>query len=174
MTYAYYSGLQKQMAREKRQNLKKEANYIHNVFLSFEEICPQWSLALQLGYSGNLNLDIKDAKHCIVGEAHGFRNRGLRCSKCWEYSQSFTFCTYGNKMHKYIVTDNQRFEDLKSNFVSHFNQRHSFNRSQRISIVDLSIRRVPRFLRRFKNLYISLFLRQNVIKSGKLIVLSHK
>jgi hypothetical protein len=152
---------------EKRQYLKKDVKNIHNVFLSFEEICPQWSLALQLGYSGNLNLDIKDAKHCIVGEAHGFRNRGLRCPKCWEYSQSFTFCTYGNKMHKYIVTDNQRFEDLKFDFVSHFNQRHSFNRFHRLSIVDLSIRRDLRFLRWLKNLPISLFLRQNVIKGSK-------
>lgn len=139
---------------KRMQNVNKVINYIHSEFLSFEEICPQWSLALQLGYSGNLNLDIKDAKHCIVGEAHGFRNRGLRCPKCWEYSQSFTFCTYGNKMHKYIVTDNQRFEDLKFDFVSHFNQRHTLNQSHRLSIVELSIRRVPRFLRRLKNLSI--------------------
>ena len=160
--------------REKMQNLKKDINNIPSVFLSFEEICPQWSLALQLGYSDNINLDIKDAKNCIVGEAHGFRNRGLRCSKCWEYSQSFTFCTYGNKMHKYIVTDSRRFEDLKFDFVSHFNQKHSLNRSHRLSIVDLSIRRVPGFLRMLKNLSISLFLRQNVIKGSNLIVLSQK
>jgi hypothetical protein len=77
-------------------------------------------------------------------------------------------------MHKYIVTDDQRFEDLKFDFVSHFNQRHASNRSHRLSVVDLSIRRVPRFLRRLRKLSISLFLRQNVIKGGKLIVLSQK
>lgn len=132
--------------KEKRQIVNKDINNIHSEFLSFEKICPQWSQALRLGYSNNSNLDIQDAKNCIVGEAHGFKNRGLRCSKCWEYSQSFTFCTYGNKMHKYIVTNNRRFEDLKLDFVSHFNQRHLLNRSRQQRIVDVAIRRVSRIL----------------------------
>ncbi len=144
---------------------KKSANgdfrNIHSDFLSFEEICPQWSLALQLGYSNNSNLDIQDAKNCIVGEAHGFRNRGLRCSKCWEYSQSFTFCTYGNKTHKYIVIDSRRFEDMKFEFVSHFNQKHLFNRSRQRRIADLAIRKVSRILLPFRKLSLSLFLYQN-------------
>lgn len=137
---------------EKRgQNLNIEFQKIHSGFFSFEEICPQWSLALRLGYTNNPNLDIKDAKNCIVGEAHGFRNRCLVCSKCWEYSQSFTFCTYGNKNHKYIITDSQRFEDLKFDFVSHFNQKHLLNRFHQQNILNLPIRRVPSVLRRFKN-----------------------
>jgi hypothetical protein len=142
---------------KRMQNVDKVFFRIHSEFLSFEEICPQWSLALRLGCSNNPNLDIQDAKNCIVGEAHGFRNRGLRCPKCWEYSQSFTFCTYGNKLHKYIVTDNQRFEDLKFDFVSHFNQKHLLNRSRQQCLVDLPILRVSRVLRGLRNLSLSLF-----------------
>lgn len=150
--------------KEKRQNANKDINNIRSEFLPFEEICPQWSFALQLGYTNNSNLDIQDAKYCIVGEAHGFRNRGLRCSKCWEYSQSFTFCIYGNKMHKYIITDNWRFEDLKLDFVLHFNQKHLLNRSHQQYIVDLPIRRVSRILRRLRHLSFSLFFYQNVFR----------
>jgi hypothetical protein len=162
------------IVREKRQNVNKDINNMNSGFLSFEEICPQWSLALRLGYTNNPDLDIQDAKNCIVGEAHGFRNRGLRCSKCWEYSQSFTFCTYGKKMHKYIVTDNQRFEDLKFDFVFHFNQKHSLSRSHRLYIVDLPIRGVSRILRGLKNLSLSLFLYHSVIKGGNTIVSTQK
>jgi hypothetical protein len=141
---------------KRMQNVGKVIIKIHSEFLSFEEICPQWSLALRLGYTSNPNLDIQDAKNCIVGEAHGFRNRGLLCSKCWEYSQSFTFCAYGNKLHKYIVTDNQRFEDLKFDFVSHFNQKHLLNRSRQQFLVDLPIRRISRIFRGLRNLSVSL------------------
>lgn len=136
----------------KGQNLNKEIQKIRSGFFSFEEICPQWSLALRLGCTNNPNLDIQDAKSCIVGEAHGFRNKCLVCSKCWEYSQSFTFCTYGNKNHKYIITDSQRFEDLKFDFVSHFNQKHLLNRFHQQNILILPIRSVSRVLRRLKNI----------------------
>jgi hypothetical protein len=132
------------------QSVDKEIQMIRSGFSSFEEICPQWTLALRLGYTNNPNLDIQDAKNCIVGEAHGFRNRCLRCSKCWEYSQNFTFCTYGNKNHSYIITDSQRFEDLKFDFVSHFNQKHLLNRFHQQNILNLPIRSVSKVLRRLK------------------------
>jgi hypothetical protein len=162
ITYSYNCGLQKQIPtlpfgiRNKKQSVK-EVHNIYSDFLSFDEICPQWSLALRLGCSSNSNLDIQDAKNCIVGEAHGFRNRGLRCSKCWEYSQSFTFYTYGNKMHSYIITDNQRFEDLKFEFITHFNQKHLFNLSSQQRILDPAIRRLSTILQRLRNLYPSFF-----------------
>jgi hypothetical protein len=107
---------------------------------SFEEICPQWTLAIHQGYATNHDLDIQDAKNCIVGEAHGFRNRSLICSKCWEYSQGFTLCLYGNKMHRYIITDLQKFEELKSNFVDHFNERHICKRYYQKKIVEQLLR----------------------------------
>ena len=144
-------------SEEKGQNGNRYVNTIHSDFFSFEEICPQWSIALRLGYTNNPKLDIQDAKNCIVGEAHGFRNRCLLCPKCWEYSQSFTFCTYGNNMHKFIITDNHRFEELKFDFVSHFNQKHLLNRSRQQCLVDLPIRRVSRVLRGLRNLSLSLF-----------------
>lgn len=156
--------------RGSRQNVSKDVRNIHCAFLSFEEICPQWSLALQLGYTNNPDLDIQDGKKCIVGEAHGFRNRSLRCSKCWEYSQSFTFCTYGNKMHKYIITDNRRFEDLKFDFVSHFNEKHSLNRSLRLRIIDLLIRRVSSIPCNLKNLSLSFLPNQCDIKKSNTII----
>jgi hypothetical protein len=180
ITYSYICRLQKQISirpfntRKQRESENCGIRNIHSDFLSFEEICPQWSLALQLGYSNNSNLDIQDAKNCIVGEAHGFRNRGLRCSKCWEYSQSFTFCTYGNKMHKYIVTDGQRFEDLKFEFVSHFNQSHLFNRSCRQLMLDLAVRKASRILLRLRRLSLSFFNYQDFPKSSNMIILSQK
>ena len=180
ITYSYNCRLQKQISvrpcsiREKGQSVNGDIRKIHSDFHSFDEICPQWALALRLGYSNNSNLDIQDAKNCIVGEAHGFRNRGLRCSKCWEYSQSFTFCTYGNKMHKYIVTDRRRFEDLKFEFVSHFNQRHLINHSCKQRILDLAIRKISRILLRFRMLPLSLFLCQDFPKSSNMILLSQK
>jgi hypothetical protein len=140
--------------------------------LSFEEICPQWSLSLRLGYTNNPNLDIQDAKNCIVGEAHGIRNRVLRCSKCWEYSQSFTFCTYGNKMHNYIITDTQKFEDTKFEFVSHFNQKHLLNRSHRRCIVDLPNRLVPRIPQGLRNLLLSLFCCRSIPEGNSAIIMS--
>jgi hypothetical protein len=145
---------------EKRQDVDKIINSVHSATISFEEICPQWSLALQIGYTNNPDLDIHNARHCIVGEAHGFRNMALRCSKCWEYSQSFTFCVYGNKMHKYVITDNQRFEDLKFDFVSHFNQKHLPNQSHQQSTLNLPIVRLSRILKRIRNLSLPLFLHQ--------------
>lgn len=119
-------------------------------FFTFEEICPQWSTALRLGYAINLNLDVQDAKSCIVGEAYGFRKRYLLCSKCWEYSQSFTLCVYGNKAYGYGCTDYQAFEELKSNFVFHFNKKHILKRSCRSEFSGLLFSGVTRLLKKLK------------------------
>lgn len=93
--------------------------------LSFEDICPQWNNALSTRFSNNSRLNISEAKYCIVGEAHGFRNSTYICSKCWEYSQSFTHCVYGSgDYNNYSITDHILFEHLKENFIEHFNQSH--------------------------------------------------
>lgn len=162
------------MSEEKGQNGNRYVNTIHSDFFSFEEICPQWSIALRLGYTNNPKLDIHDAKNCIVGEAHGFRNRCLLCPKCWEYSQSFTFCTYGNNMHKFIVTDNHRFEELKFDFVSHFNQKHLLNRSHQQNIIDMPIRRISRVLCGLYHRSLSLFPHEYVPKNSNMILMSQK
>src|SRR5918994_476829 len=102
--------------------------------LSFEEVCPQWSIALSHGSSTNPGLDIEEGKNCIVGEAHGFRDSAYMCSKCWEYSQSFVSSVYGNGQSGYIITDNELFECIKNEFLQHFNQKHAYKKS-RIALV---------------------------------------
>ena len=155
------------------QRVNRHIKGILDKSLSFEEICPQWSLALRLGSTYNHNLDIQDPKNCIVGEAHGFRNMSLQCSKCWEYSQLFTFCVYGNKLHRYIITDNQEFEGTKFDFVFHFNQKHSSRAYQR-GAADLSIRILSAIRHTIKNLTchtlaLSLILHQSVPKRSDAI-----
>ena len=109
--------------------------------ISFEELCPQWSLALATGVSQSPSLDIKEGKKCIVGEAHGFRNSAFLCSKCWEYSQSFVSCVYGNELSGYLITDHELFESIKDDFLQHFNQKH-VNGKYKLSTIMDNVRRL--------------------------------
>jgi hypothetical protein len=104
--------------------------------LSFEDICPQWSLALATGVSTNSCLDIKEGKYCIVGEAHGFRNSSIICSKCWEHSQSFVASVYGNSRSGYIITDHELFEFHKDAFLKHFTQKHAHRKDRTPRVID--------------------------------------
>jgi hypothetical protein len=104
--------------------------------MSFEELCPQWSLALATGVSLNRFLDIKEGKSCIVGEAHGFRNSSYLCSRCWEYSQSFVSSVYGNELSGYFITNQELFESIKDDFVQHFNQKHVNGKFKLSTITD--------------------------------------
>jgi len=119
---------------EEQSNKKKQPQIKHTLrplLLWFEDICPQWNSALETGFSNNSRLDINDGKHCIVGEAHGFRDSAYICSKCWEYSHTFVSSVYGNKFCGYIIIDKELFEHLKRNFVKHFNQCHAEKKYQR-------------------------------------------
>jgi hypothetical protein len=109
--------------------------------MSFEELCPQWSLALATGVSPNRSLDIKEGKRCIVGEAHGFRDSSYLCSRCWEYSQSFVLSVYGNELSGYFITNQELFESIKVDFMQHFNQKH-VNGKFRLSAITDNIRRL--------------------------------
>jgi hypothetical protein len=111
------------------------------VSMSFEELCPQWSLALATGVSLNQSLDIKEGKRCIVGEAHGFRNSSYLCSRCWEFSQSFVSCIYGNELSGYFITNQELFESIKDDFMQHFNQKH-VNSKFKLSATTYNIRRL--------------------------------
>ena len=111
------------------------------VSMSFEELCPQWSLALATGVSLNQSLDIKEGKRCIVGEAHGFRNSSYLCSRCWEYSQSFVSCIYGNELSGYFITNQELFESIKDDFMQHFNQKH-VNGKFKLSAITYNVRRL--------------------------------
>lgn len=134
---------QEELRRSEDKNQNKGANTLLNTaivdhrnsllpktMLSFEDICPEWSLALATGVSTNFHLDIREGKNCIVGEAHGFRNSAYICSKCWEYSQSFVSSIYGNSRSGYIITDHEHFESIKNDFVQHFNQKHAYRKSK--------------------------------------------
>src|SRR5215203_5287518 len=136
---------QEELRRSEDKNQNKGANTLLNTaivdhrkslrpktMLSFEDICPEWSLALATGVSTNFHLDIREGKNCIVGEAHGFRNSAYICSKCWEYSQSFVSSVLGNRNNGYIITDNGLFESVKNDFLQHFNQKHAY----RVSIMS--------------------------------------
>ena len=109
------------------------------ISMSFEELCPQWSLALATGASLNQALDIKEGKRCIVGEAHGFRNSSYLCSRCWEYSQSFVSCVYGNKLSGYFITNQELFESIKDDFMQHFNQKHVIGKFK-LSAITYNVR----------------------------------
>ena len=134
---------QEELRRSEDKNQNKGANTLLNTaivdcrkslrpktMLSFEDICPEWSLALATGVSTNFHLDIREGKNCIVGEAHGFRNTAYICSKCWEYSQSFVSSIYGNSSSGYIITDHEHFESIKNDFVQHFNQKHAYRKGK--------------------------------------------
>jgi hypothetical protein len=115
--------------------------------ISFEELCPQWSLALTNGVSLDPSLDIKEGKKCIVGEAHGFRNSAFLCSRCWEYSQSFVSSVYGNELSGYFITDHELFESIKDDFLRHFNQKHVNGKYKLSTILD-NVRRLIQSLYR--------------------------
>jgi hypothetical protein len=115
------------------------------IILSFEDICPHWSLALATGVSTNSHLDIREGKNCIVGEAHGFRNSAYICSKCWEYSQSFVSSVYGNSCSGYIITDHEHFESIKNDFVQHFNQKHAYRKSKVEKVRDHAVEIIRSF-----------------------------
>jgi hypothetical protein len=115
------------------------------IILSFEDICPHWSLALATSVSTNSHLDIKEGKNCIVGEAHGFRNSAYICSKCWEYSQSFVSSVYGNSRSGYIITDHEHFESIKNDFVQHFNQKHAYRKSKVEKVRDHAVEIIRSF-----------------------------
>ncbi len=125
-----------QRSRKTGQTENKDAMLIDRQVVSplkilcFEEICPQWSIALLHGFSTNPGLNIEEGKNCIVGEAHGFRDSAYICSKCWEYSQSFVSSVYGNGLNGYTITDNELFECIKNEFLQHFNQKHAHKKSR--------------------------------------------
>ena len=63
--------------------LRKKANRKHaKKEMSIQEISPQWSQILPLiaktnkseFYRNGIKLDISDCRHCVVGEAYGFKD----------------------------------------------------------------------------------------------------
>ena len=89
--------------------------------LTFEEICPEWSQAIQYyrkqDWTGELGkLNIASHKCCIIGEAHGFdrnyifRDRPEYCKDCDDFA--ILFCS------------ERDFNEHKQDFVDHWNEVH--------------------------------------------------
>ena len=143
--------------RGHKKQSKHEPSSSLSLSLSFEDICPQWNNALITRISNNSRLNISEAKYCIVGEAHGFRNSAYICSKCWEYSQSFTHCVYGSRdYNNYSITNYILFEHLKGNFIEHFNQSHVRKRGLR--------RVVKAWIEKVHKVSIKLFMYKSIIE----------
>lgn len=96
--------------------------------LMFAQIAPFWNEALKKKLemdvgTGNIIAQIGKEIHdlnnfscCIVGEAHGFNDNYKYC--CWHcafFSREF-HAKYGAK---------EVFNELKRNFVNHWNEQHS-------------------------------------------------
>lgn len=111
-------------------------------FLTFEELCKEWShyisevggiekilfgqVSCKFIGSNQKTHDLTESNRCIVGEAHNgkkYWHQNLRddyCSECDDFSMAF----YGSKHSKHQVHDEKSFEDVKSQFVEHFNEVH--------------------------------------------------
>jgi len=97
--------------------------------LTFEEICPNYSYQLSIWDNltpiGKLKImnDIRcKSDKCIVGEAHD-GNSNYDCHQCSNFAGMYTgfplMFPWTNGKVKWEV-----FEDIKTKFVTHFNQEH--------------------------------------------------
>src|SRR5215212_8749901 len=90
--------------------------------LTFEDICPTWSQAIQDGKTREF-LHIMNPNYCILGGASGWNGKYMgNCSECYQFSAEFPNYFDGwvtdNQFHFY-VNDEQKFEVKKAEFVKH-------------------------------------------------------
>ena len=99
--------------------------------LTFEEICPTWSLRISHWEEQNLEQvekDLSSSADCVVGEAwgntRGYFNNGatIKPNMCNECTK---FALYDGGLCGPIETgDWKKFEIRKEAFVKHFNEAH--------------------------------------------------
>lgn len=99
--------------------------------VSFEELCPKWSRAIQSGILAN-GLD-GGFSHCIVGEANGFIGP-YNCSECnvhatglvnWDGGSGAISIGVGyNDAWKITKINHEQFEQRKEAFMKHWNDKH--------------------------------------------------
>lgn len=111
-------------------------------YLTFEDICPTWASKLRTGLD---NQDIKtlvhDSRHCIVGEAWGYRGRHteyyiaplIPFVGCWRCVK------FGMEMGRIAKHSCQSYapdhlQPMICNFVEHWNEKH-LGISQRSNLV---------------------------------------
>jgi len=100
-----------------------------NKELTIHEISPQWSQILPLiaktnkseFYRNGIKLDISDCRHCVVGEAYGFKDDYSHsdekdfCYDCFACSINFGYSL--------LLPPTER-EGLTNTFVDHWNSTH--------------------------------------------------
>ena len=107
--------------KAKRKHAKKE--------MTIQEISPQWAQILPLiaktnkseFYRNGTILDISDCKHCVVGEAYGFKDDYSHSDKkdfCYD-----CFASAINFGYSLLLHPTER-EGLTNTFVDHWNSTH--------------------------------------------------
>ena len=121
---------------------------------TFNQIVPKWSKKLKKGYRearspcyvDDTFLDISAYRHCIVGEAYGFKKGGNYstydsstekeyCVTCRDFADAFDRCLGDLASSQNCETDTEkeiydtsenRFKRLKKSFAGHWNKNHLY------------------------------------------------
>ena len=98
--------------------------------ISFEELCPKWTKAVQKGaMTEGIGADFK---HCIIGEAYGFKD--TECEECQSHAAELVNYDIGQTMHpsitirfrdKQMTINHELFEKRKERFINHWNDKHT-------------------------------------------------
>jgi hypothetical protein len=141
---------------QKESGKKEEIPSSVRELLKFEDICPIWASKLRIGLDEQ---DVKtlahDSKYCIVGEAWGCTGRQtgyyiaplIPFVGCWECVK------FGRTMGKIVKENGQtsaagHLQPMISNFVEHWNEKHSrYRRTQDSAQTrkELRFRSISRF-----------------------------
>ncbi len=114
-----------------RINNSTQANLNSEHELTLEEICPIWSSKLRNGIKEeDRSILSGDSKYCLVGEAWGFTGKqaGYYIAPLIPIIGCWTCIKYGRRFGK-IAKKNRdctinNFEQLISEFLTHWNQKH--------------------------------------------------
>ena len=99
--------------------------------ISFEELCPKWTKAVQKGaMTEGIGADIK---HCIVGEAYGFKD--TECRECQYHAEKLVNYQCHTMLvpepaieirfnDKKMTINHELFEKRKERFMNHWNDKH--------------------------------------------------
>ncbi len=106
------------------------ANFDSQHELTLQEICPIWSSKLRNGLDEkDRSILSGDSKYCLVGEAWGFTSKqaGYYIAPLIPIVGCWTCIKYGKrvgKISKNTGSNINNFEQLISEFLTHWNQKH--------------------------------------------------
>ena len=107
-----------------------QANFDSEHDLTLQEICPIWSSKLRNGLDEkDTSILSGDSKYCLVGEAWGFTGKqaGYYIAPLIPIIGCFTCIKYGKRFGKIAKNKDctiNNFEQLISEFLTHWNQKH--------------------------------------------------